>query len=262
MIGTRFGLQIALAVTACALCLGCQGGWAGHVGSADPAAALCRQPPPFAVDVDHGTISGPDLEATTAVRDGSMTLVSYCSGVAGVMADVGPLTDDGAPVWPIGGAIRTVGSTSAQDLIYPATVSTHLMLGSSRSGNDTLSFARAPLPEPCGEPGPGAITWVACGSILVVDWQTDWLTSVPLTEVDGHVLDTDGADLGFYVIATRAGSSGVVVRLGFQRPAGALVSLQMEAATSNGQRVRPSAPIHAVAAVPARARRAEAVPPG
>jgi hypothetical protein len=125
-------------------------------------------------------------------------------------------------------------------------------------------FQGEPAPAPCGPSlsADSAVTLLACGSLILVDWQTGWRVE------QGHVIGLRGlaldlsdqdAPLGFYVAAADPLRVGLRVEVAFQRPLGRHVRLELHDAIVNGVTTVPADPVTALLDLPPSAVRVPGV---
>jgi hypothetical protein len=216
--------------------------------------ACSRTVPDFAAAADFATLDRAanvdgDLTLAFAARDSSMTLVGFCSK-SGKLPSVAPrLLEKDRQLAPGGGLLEEMSEGSRVDFVFAPTMALVLPIVHDQLPLGEIRFSGPPA-SVCPTPIPSGVQ-ISCGAIYVLEAEFPIRASPDnILGVDGIVIEgplSAGADqspgedvvvedtgagpsnLGFYFFGARAGSKGTVLSIGFNRPRGSVVGIELRA---------------------------------
>jgi hypothetical protein len=163
-----------------------------------------------------------------AARDNSMTLLVFCAG----LTSRSPELHDGNDVLDqIGGLLFQGPTGPANFVVYPPTRGSAVSVVLGGNVIAEITFPKL-IPQRCTLPATSPVTWRACQSIGLIDWQTS--LEIPASQValvEGSVMDTDGSDLGFYADGWHDQGGLLDITLGFRKPSGTTISVAISRIT-------------------------------
>lgn len=180
-----------------------------------------------------------DLVIADVVRDSSVTSVAICTLEPVLLPKLPILRAGAVSVNAAGGVLEYDDRQAVQWVFYPAIDQDAVTLELEGEVLALASFAERQRVE-CTLPETRVTRWVACESLMVVEWETDLqFASKELLAIDGAAVDGDaeGQPLGFYNMGVSDGQSGLVLTIGFQRPSHDQVSIILTTAHLQGESV-------------------------
>ena len=222
-------------MAAAALLGGCGGGGAA-VPAVEPEPA-CEPPAPedaptvmSRATVETRRAGAQGLRLGLGLRDGSTTIVGFCTTAGDVPREIPALVAGGRRLEPVGGAYTQAGGQAFNYAYYPATTERQLDVLQAGEQLGTLRFGTTAAAPACPLHASGRFSVVACGALVVVEWHS------PL-RVEAHRLELIDAEtwegrerarqLGFFFLGAEPGQAGLVVRFGFRPPRGKSVSVSV-----------------------------------
>lgn len=216
------GLALVIGAGGCSL--------KGGIDSASEGRECSPRMPAYLSTAGEGVIAPTsDSRIALAARDGTLTAIAWCLSSLSLPAFPPNLLVHGHLLEPMGGSLEQGGGGAVNYLTYPATRA--LSIRVVRRGRLLGSVRFPPVPQrECPTQAHRPFEILGCESIFIARWQTH-LSFDPrkLQLMDVRLVDDANRrhSLGFYFVRAARDATGVVVKFGFQRPAGDTVDVRL-----------------------------------